>query len=223
MKNSIKLTMAIAGALLLITVCSAQAAIVIDRFDEGEHFAPPRSEIAVQSAIGGYRLLDQISGANPISVLVEEGFLISDHREIGGKTKVEWNGDGGLGGIDLTAGDNNRFQLRRVVFGDIPTFLESLTLRVTDTDGGVSNFTRTWDKICRGNSFCLTYEIPFSSLSSGADLTAVDIIALEFSTDPLSPDRTNITIDSFQVVPIPGAVWLLGSGLLGVIGLRKEI
>lgn len=27
---------------------------------------------------------------------------------------------------------------------------------------------------------------------------------------------------SFQVVPIPGAVWLLGAGLLGLIGLRRK-
>ena len=28
---------------------------------------------------------------------------------------------------------------------------------------------------------------------------------------------------SFQVVPIPGAVWLLGSGLIGIVGIRRKI
>ncbi len=30
-------------------------------------------------------------------------------------------------------------------------------------------------------------------------------------------------VDKLQAVPIPGAVWLLGSGLLGVISLRKKL
>ena len=82
MKNSIKLTMAIAGALLLITVCSAQAGIVIDTFDDGFQSAPPRNEIATPSAIGGYRVLDQPGeGSNSISVLVSDGvgFLIESY------------------------------------------------------------------------------------------------------------------------------------------------
>ena len=102
-----------------------------------------------------------------------------------------------------------------------------MTLRVTDIDGEVSNFTEQYDEICRGNPFCRTFNIPFSSLSSGADLTAVDFIALEFETYPQSADGLEISIDSIhvvpiRVVPIPGAVWLLGSGLVGVIGLRRR-
>lgn len=35
--------------------------------------------------------------------------------------------------------------------------------------------------------------------------------------------RDNWTYTAHQVVPIPGAVWLLGSGLVGFVGLRKKI
>lgn len=210
----------------------AHAAIVIDTFNEGGHSAPPDNEIAVPSAIGGFRLLEQVSGENQIFVFIDSsaGFLFSDHRDIGGQTRAVWNGedDVGLGGIDLTAG-GDRFQLRGVVIDGTPTFAETLTVRVRDTAGGVSAFTNTYQNICRpvGPESCERpiYEIPFSSLSIGADLTLVDSIALEFVTTPVS-DGTNIAIGSFQVapIPIPGAVWLFGSGLLGLIGIaRKKI
>jgi hypothetical protein len=29
-------------------------------------------------------------------------------------------------------------------------------------------------------------------------------------------------IDNFRVVPIPGAVWLLGSGLVGLVVIRRK-
>ena len=38
----------------------------------------------------------------------------------------------------------------------------------------------------------------------------------------LLKDSEVVTYADFTVVPIPGAVWLLGSGLLGVIGLRRR-
>jgi len=31
----------------------------------------------------------------------------------------------------------------------------------------------------------------------------------------------SVSIASFEVVPLPGAVWLLGSGLLGLVGWRR--
>jgi hypothetical protein len=156
--------------------------------------------------------------------------LITDTRDIGGTTKAEWNGDGGLGGIDLTAG-GDRFQLGGVKLFGVATFAETLTVRVTDTFGGVSAFTETYDDICQLSSDCNvdetfvgTYEIPFSSLSSGANLTSVDIIALEFFTTPVVSEA-DFEVGSFQVVsaiPVPAAVWLFGSGLLGLVGIARR-
>jgi len=214
-------------ALVMAGFSGAHAALIIDTFDEGAHSAPPQSEIATASAIGGFRLLDQVVGENIIRVVTDSGlgFLNTIAREIGGETKVEWNGDGGLGGIDLTAG-GDRFQLSSLVFGgDFVAFTETLTLRVTDTTGGQSRFQRGYDVLCDTALSCASYEIPFSSLNPvdggpAADLTSVDVIALEFVTTPAN--QVNLDIGSFHVVPEPSTALLLGSSLLGLIGIARR-
>jgi hypothetical protein len=216
-------------ALVMAGFSGAHAEIIIDTFDEGAHSAPPQSEIATPSAIGGFRLLDQVVGENIISVIdtgdERLGILVNTGRDIGGETKVEWNGDGGLGGIDLTAG-GDRFQLRSLVFGgDFVAFTETLTLRVTDTTGGQSRFQSTYQDLCDTALSCASYEIPFSSLNPvdggpAADLTSVDVIALEFVTTPANP--VNLDIGSFQVVPEPSSALLLGSALLGLVAIARR-
>lgn len=41
--------------------------------------------------------------------------------------------------------------------------------------------------------------------------------------DPSNPRFHEIGIDAVVDVPIPGAVWLLGTGLLGLLGLRRKL
>jgi hypothetical protein len=62
------------------------------------------------------------------------------------------------------------------------------------------------------------YEILFSDFS-GIDFSDIDGISLLSSDGVLSPD---FGISSITAVPVPGAVWLLVSGLIGLIGLRKR-
>ncbi|OPX81634.1 MAG: hypothetical protein A4E43_00627 [Methanosaeta sp. PtaB.Bin005] len=49
---------------------------------------------------------------------------------------------------------------------------------------------------------------------------------LEFSSAPLgvNPWDYHFAMDNFtyEAVPIPSAVWLLGSGLLGLLGLKRK-
>jgi len=37
------------------------------------------------------------------------------------------------------------------------------------------------------------------------------------------PYELTVTYADFQVVPVPAAVWLLGSGLIGLLGLRRRL
>lgn len=43
------------------------------------------------------------------------------------------------------------------------------------------------------------------------------------STYPYPYVSAELWIDNVSTVPIPGAVWLLGSGLIGLVGFRKKL
>jgi hypothetical protein len=61
------------------------------------------------------------------------------------------------------------------------------------------------------------------------DLTGLgDVIGLEFSLDSSDAGDWGINtpmyfaMDNLNAVPIPGAVWMLGSGLIGLLGIRRR-
>lgn len=65
------------------------------------------------------------------------------------------------------------------------------------------------------------------SLISLADINAPDWRILDFGvsgTSHFSNDQLRWDVTSFSVsaVPVPAAVWLFGSGLLGLLGMRKK-
>jgi hypothetical protein len=59
------------------------------------------------------------------------------------------------------------------------------------------------------------------ALSSGGSKGAYTV-AIHAQTTSLSPPPTDSEFIGGNLVPIPGAVWLLGSGLLGLIGFRRK-
>ncbi len=61
------------------------------------------------------------------------------------------------------------------------------------------------------------------------DLTSLgDVVGLEFSLSSSDVGEWGMNtpayfaMDNLNAVPIPGAVWLLGSGLLGIVGIRRK-
>jgi hypothetical protein len=65
-------------------------------------------------------------------------------------------------------------------------------------------------------SFAFNTPQEFASLASGrAVLTALETAPSQIALDP-----TSATLQA-SPVPIPGALWLLGSGLASLVGLRR--
>ena len=158
--------------------------------------------------------------------------------------------DGGFLQLAWAPGAELRFLLRitsNVTGGDYRKFVVDAYLKDTSSYGGISTFTSYGKDI--GMVFDSTtgrVDIPISFQSfdlglvpSGAnidlryylDITSTvpdfaELLSWGFS-DPLSVDGVSgefptVVFESVNPVPIPGAIWLLGAGLLGLAGLRKK-
>jgi hypothetical protein len=88
-------------------------------------------------------------------------------------------------------------------------------------------------------SFSISYRSPEGSLLLGPTTYTTSTSGLWFSMNEddlggligyidlyLEPgSQSGVTLDdlTFHVVPIPAAIWLLGTGLLGIVGLRRKM
>ena len=215
-------------ALFVAGISDARAApIVIDTFDDGpEQQAPPDNRLEIPSVLGGFRFLTQIPPGEA-TVIVAQGFLqainiASPGADPGGIVQAVWDGNGTLGGFDLTDGGSNAF-FEVVVVAPVVAPTETLSVIVEDSSGIEGRFDIGWTELVLGPNF-----IPFSSLTNGVDLTSVDIIRLE---NQVIASNQAIAIDSFSAVPVPEpsnaalqVAALLGVGLLGhhANGVRKR-
>jgi hypothetical protein len=103
------------------------------------------------------------------------------------------------------------FFLKQNPNGDL--FVQSASLNLPDISGNISlQLSFSDDSDLFAGNFSLdggqTFQSPFTVLSP-------DVLEGEF--------KWGMHAMSFEAVPIPGAVWLLGSGLFGLAGLRRKL
>ena len=60
------------------------------------------------------------------------------------------------------------------------------------------------------------------ALSPGDDLYMSGIF-VDLASDPVVIDPPGCVVGTIENVPIPGALWLLGSGLIGLVGVRRRV
>ncbi|MBW1677074.1 MAG: PEP-CTERM sorting domain-containing protein [Deltaproteobacteria bacterium] len=131
-----------------------------------------------------------------------------------------------LGTFDLIIRfDENILSFSDAAFGNQLDIggLGSLT-EVTPATGAVEIFQLSYDSAedldtYQAGSFSLAI-LTFDTLSVGVSPLSIEVISLGNAYgEPLAADLGSGCV---SVVPVPGAVWLLGSGLLGLMGVRRR-
>ena len=205
----------IAAATLLLGG-NAQAAL-IDDFNGGfDSISSGFVTTRYENALGGQRVLqidNDSSQDGTLSVTLQggggggNGILSADADDFLFNSSVRWNAPG----ADLTdGGSSDRFAIDFLSVRPEDTF----SLRVA---GGVND--RSVDFTVDGPGIKTILFSDFPLLIT--DFETVSTVQLFITGDsPLS----NIQIDSIQTtVPVPAAFWLLGTGLIGLFGIKRRL
>lgn len=218
---------------LLLAVPASAAVLVIDDFstDQGPLSVSPllgpqtdSSSASGAGIVGGERdlVLSTDPGASTFSSFAQASggiVQLADNTQFQSDLLFQWDGAdndpgsldvGGLGSLDLTQDGNNAFEIG-LAFDDLPATL-AMTVWSPNGDSSQVIFPST------GLIFTeLSIFIPFALFSGSADFTNVGAIELLVSSPTNGLD---IAFDFVQTgispIPVPGAVWLLGSALLGM-------
>ncbi len=228
-------------AALSVTGAVFAAPITIDTFDDGgvpyvvssSGAHSVTGTIASTHAIGGSRtnktdfvegLLGGNTGAFDMGAF-GTAFAYSSDAMTRIKSKITWDSAGaGLGGMDLTQGkalDEAYFSFNII---DIDQGSVNLSLTLEDTNGRTTSVSSNAmgvaeDQRVYFNSFLDSALFAFDSINA----ISIDISQSSFASD--------FIFDSFEVdvlppppavVPIPAAMWLFGTGLMGLVGMSKR-
>ncbi len=135
----------------------------------------------------------------------------------------------GVFDIDLTF-DPALFMAGAVTFGDQ---LDLLGFGSTQLDaafpGAVNAFELSIDPrstldFSQADSFRL-FSVEFEAISTGFGLFDLSVLSLgDSSGTPLPYTTSGASVEVLQpsVIPVPAAVWLFGTGILGLIGISKR-
>jgi len=102
------------------------------------------------------------------------------------------------------------------------TFDVKLDLAGTSNDGLLPNFEGFWHIDLGGTGFTMA---DFNLLSDPQPGNNPQLAALFFSKGPCDPEITDSCVEDSAYaapVPVPAAVWLFGSGLLGLVGIARR-
>jgi hypothetical protein len=226
-------------AALSVTSSVFAAPITIDTFDDGgvpyivsnagDHSST--GTIASANAIGGSRtnktdfvegLLGGNTGAFNMGAF-GTAFAYSSDAMTRIKSKITWDGAGaGLGGLDLTQGkalDQAYFSFNIL---EIDQGSVNLGLTLEDTNGQTTFVSS--NQMVIGND----QRVYFNSFSDSTlfAFDSINAISIDISQSSFASD---FVFDSFEVdvlppppIPIPAAIWLFGTGLVGLVGMSKR-
>ncbi|MCK5872265.1 MAG: hypothetical protein KAG26_05525 [Methylococcales bacterium] len=231
MKNLI-LSVATVAALSIGSYASA-AGITLDNFDDPSKdmyeveasSTLSQGSKAVSGVIGTHRTtkVDYVSGVLGGKAGVTDGFFsYSSDVATKIKSKITWDSNGvGLGGVDLTQGNALTDQGFRLNILEIDQGKIDLTFNLIDTNGDSDSV------IISGLGEGLQYVLFSTFTNLALDFTSIDSISL--GVTQLS-SASDLAIDFFEVdgvppsltTPLPAAVFLFGSGLMGLVGFSKR-
>lgn len=131
--------------------------------------------------------------------------------------------------LEATFANTNRFQDTRSSISTLPLFVYTNNLS-NETSPATANYTNNFGtfEISRTGSTVTGY-INGLSIFSETETTAVteiylSLLSAQGVTDLPSATFSNFTITSSAITatPVPGAVWLFGSALLGFLGFNRR-
>ena len=232
-------------AALSVTGSVLAAPITIDTFDDGGvayivNTSNPTAigTITSGSAIGGFRtnktdfvegLLGGNTGAFNMGGGIGTAFAFSSDSLTRIKSQITWDAAGaGLGGVDLTQGkplDEAYFSFNII---DIDQGSVNLGLILEDTNGQTTSVSSQGmvagsDQRVFFNSFFDDNPLfAFDSIDSISVNISQSSFAADFIFDSFETDFVVPPVPPQSSTPIPAAIWLFGSGLVGLVGMSKR-
>jgi hypothetical protein len=169
-----------------------------------------------------------MAGAANANLVTNEGFETGDTSgwiEIGTTPSslyvADFNPHSGI--YHVTTGYSEGFQFITQNITTTPGQSYTVGFWLSNGDASYNNeFVARWDGVTKISLSNLEYNSPdytyynYTAVATGNSTT----IAFGFGYNPGWFDFDDV---SMNAVPIPGAIWLLGSGLVGLIGVRRKL